>query len=70
MHPRRPARSKIAALLASAAVGGVVFNNCQTRIKEAAVAGTESYLLEVLLDPVNLVDVLFGSDSQDTTDTP
>lgn len=70
MNSRRPSRSRVAAVLASAAVGGVVFNNCQTRIKEATVAGTESYLLNVLLNPVNLVDVLFPSDSQDDAATP
>lgn len=50
--------------LAAALASGSLVSTCDTRLKEAAVAGTKD-LLFTLLSPTTFVDLLF-SDADDT----
>ena len=57
-------KKKLAMTLAAALASGSLLTTCQTRLKEAAVAGTKD-LLFTLLSPTTFVDLLF-SDADDT----
>lgn len=60
MKRSKSSRSKWALLASVALGGGTVFGACETRFKEAAVAGVEDYILS----PNRIVDVftLLGLD--------
>lgn len=56
-------RRRIAALLAATLSGGVTFESCETRFKEAAVAGTTEYLYSIF-NPTTIVELLFDLDEE------
>ncbi len=62
--PPGPRHNKLALAMAAALAGGSLFSACDTRLRDAAVDGSKSYLFS-LLDPTTLIEALV-----DDTETP
>ena len=54
-------RSRLALTVAAALAGGTMLNTCETRLRDAVVAGSKDFLFSVL-DPNAIVDALFGDE--------
>ncbi len=59
---RKP-RTKFVLTLVATLAGGSMFTSCQTRLRDAVVAGSKDYLV-TLLDPASFVEFL-TADSED-----
>lgn len=66
MNQKSTRRIKWALVIAASLSGGSVFSNCQTRFKESAFDGLESYILNDLLNPANFLPA-FEDDAEGDT---
>lgn len=62
--PPGPGRSKLGRAMAAALAGGSLCSACETRLRDAAIGGSKSYLFS-LLDPTAFIEALV-----DDTETP
>ncbi len=64
LRRERSASVRVRMLVLTWLVGGTVFSTCQTQLRDAVVFGTKAYVLDVLLDPQTVIEILVGSDGE------